>query len=186
MIEDKLFERIDYSGKKLSTEVYENCQFVNCNFYKTNLVDITFRECRFVDCDFSLSSMKNTTLSDIHFVGCKLVGVQFDDCNPFLFSIDFESCVLKLAVFFKVKLRKTRFKNSNLQETDFTEADLTEAIFDNCDLMRTVFHFSNLEKADFRTSYQYSINPENNKIKKAKFSREGLVGLLDKYQIIID
>ena len=186
MIENQLFERLDYSDKKFQLEVYENCQFTNCNFYKTNLVNITFRECRFVDCDFSLSGMKNTALSDIHFVGCKLVGVQFDDCNPFLFSVDFENCVLKLAVFYKVKLKKTRFKNSNLQETDFTETDLTEAIFDNCDLMRTVFHHSNLEKADLRTSYLYSINPEINKIKKARFSKEGVIGLLDKYQIVID
>jgi uncharacterized protein YjbI with pentapeptide repeats len=186
VIENKLFERIDYSGQKLPTEVYENCQFTNCNFYSANLVDITFRECRFEDCDFSLSNMRNTALSDIHFVGCKLVGVQFEECNPFLFSVDFENCVLKLAVFYKVRLKKTRFKNCNLQETDFTEADMTQTTLDNCDLQRAIFQRTILEKADLRTSYNYSIDPEQNRITKARFSRMGIAGLLDKYRIEIE
>jgi uncharacterized protein YjbI with pentapeptide repeats len=186
VIENKLFERIDYSEQKLPTEVYENCQFINCNFYNTNLVNVTFRECRFEDCDFSLSSIKNTAFSDIHFVGCKLVGVQFEECNPFLFSVDFENCVLKLAVFYKVKLKKTRFKNCNLQETDFTEADMTMATLDECDLHRAVFHKTILEKADLRSSFNYSIDPEANRITKARFSRMGIAGLLDKYRIEID
>jgi uncharacterized protein YjbI with pentapeptide repeats len=133
-----------------------------------------------------MASLKNTAMNDIHFVGCKLVGVQFDECNPFLFSVGFENCVLKLAVFYKTKLKKTRFKNCNLQETDFTEAELTEAVFDNCDLQRAIFHKTNLEKSDFRTSFLYSIDPEVNKIKKARFSGMGLAGLLDKYGIVID
>jgi hypothetical protein len=43
-----------------------------------------------------------------------------------------------------------------------------------------------LEKADFRTSYNYSINPEVNRIKKAKFSTAGIAGLLCKYDIEIE
>jgi len=186
MIENKLFERIDYTEKKLPCDVYENCRFVNCNFYNSDLLNVTFRECQFESCDFSMASLKNTAMNDVYFLGCKLVGVQFDECNPFLFSVGFENCVLKLAVFYKTKLKKTRFKNCNLQETDFTEADMTESVFDNCDLQRAIFHKTILEKADFHTSFLYSIDPELNRIKKARFSRLGVVGLLDKYGIDIE
>ena len=186
MIENKTFERIDYTVDKLPRDEYENCKFINCNLYGTDLLNVTFRECTFDSCDFSLASLKNTALNDIHFIGCKLVGVQFDECNPFLLSVDFESCVLKLAVFYKIKLKKTTFKNCNLQETDFTESDMTGAIFDNCDLQRTIFHKTNLEKADFRSSFHYSIDPEQNRIKKARFSKMGIVGLLDKYCIEVE
>ena len=186
MTENTLFERNDFTITSLPIDVYENCQFVNCNFYNANLVNVTFRECTFESCDFSLASLKNTALNDIHFIGCKLVGVLFDECNPFLFSVHFENCVLKLAVFYKAKLKKTGFKNCNLQETDFTEADMTAATFDNCDLQRAIFHKTILEKADFRTSFHYSIDPELNRIKKARFSRMGIVGLLDKYNIEIE
>ncbi|WP_319800291.1 pentapeptide repeat-containing protein [Flavobacterium sp. N501239] len=65
------------------------------------------------------------------------------------------------------------------------KTDLTEAIFDHCDLRRTVFIETTLNKADFTTSFNYTLDPEINKIKKAQFSLEGLQGLLSKYDIII-
>ena len=40
-----------------------------------------------------------------------------------------------------------------------------------------------LFKADFRFAEKYSINPETNNIKKAKFLWPGIIGLLDKYDI---
>jgi len=52
-------------------------------------------------------------------------------------------------------------------------------------LTGAMFESTNLEKADFRSSFHYSINPEINKIKKAKFSLPAVIGLLDKYQIEI-
>jgi hypothetical protein len=44
----------------------------------------------------------------------------------------------------------------------------------------------NLTGADFRTAYNYSLDPENNKLKNARFSGPGVLGLLDKYDIKID
>ncbi len=71
-------------------------------------------------------------------------------------------------------------------EVDFTEADLSSAVFDNCDLTRSIFENTILEKADFRTSRNYSFDPDLNKIKKAKFSYPGILGLLGKYDIEIE
>jgi fluoroquinolone resistance protein len=184
--ENQLFERIDYTANNLPKGEYEDCKFVNCNFHNVDLLNVVFRECTFDSCDFSLASLKNTTLNDTKFINCKLLGVLFEECNPFLLSVDFENCVLKLAVFNKLKLKKTCFRNCNLQETDFSETDLSASMFDNCDMQRAIFFRSNLEKADFRTSFNYSIDPENNKIKKARFSRMGVIGLLDKYMIDIE
>jgi len=52
--------------------------------------------------------------------------------------------------------------------------------------MGATFDKATLEKADFRTAINYSIDPTNNRIKKAKFSLLGVVGLLDKFDISID
>ncbi len=41
-------------------------------------------------------------------------------------------------------------------------------------------------RATIKPSFNYSINPEMNKIKKAKFSMPGVIGLLDKYDIEVD
>ena len=35
----------------------------------------------------------------------------------------------------------------------------------------------------FQTAYNYKIDPEINPMRKAKFSTQGIVGLLDKYDI---
>ena len=52
--------------------------------------------------------------------------------------------------------------------------------------MGAKFENSILEKADLRTSRNYLIDPELNKIKKAKFSIHGIAGLLAKYDIEIE
>jgi uncharacterized protein YjbI with pentapeptide repeats len=86
----------------------------------------------------------------------------------------------------KINLKKTVFKTCTFHEADFSESDLSGAIFDGCDFDRATFSYSILESADFRTSFHYIIDPETNKIKKAKFSRTEVAGLLHKYDIEID
>jgi uncharacterized protein YjbI with pentapeptide repeats len=59
-------------------------------------------------------------------------------------------------------------------------------MFENCNLAQAVFERTNLEKVDFHTSYNYNIDLESNRVKKAKFSIDGVVGLLAKYDLIIE
>jgi uncharacterized protein YjbI with pentapeptide repeats len=115
-----------------------------------------------------------------------MLGLHFHNCNEFLFSVSFESCIVNLSSFHKLKLKKTRFVNSSFHEADFSEADLSQSTLDNCDLARAIFDGTNLERTDLRTAYNYSIDPKLNKIKKAKFSLQGVAGLLYKYDIDIE
>ena len=85
-----------------------------------------------------------------------------------------------------MKLHRTSFADSQLKGVDFTEADLRNALFRGCDLLNATFEHTNLEYADLRTSLNYSMDPENNRLKGAIFSVPGVLGLLDKYQIEID
>lgn len=83
-------------------------------------------------------------------------------------------------------MKATRFINCNLKEADFTETDLTGSLLIDCDLLGAIFEKTILEKADLRTSFNFSIDPELNRIKKAKFSLTTVRGLLDKYNIDIE
>jgi uncharacterized protein YjbI with pentapeptide repeats len=85
-----------------------------------------------------------------------------------------------------MKMPKTKFTNCGLQEVDFSEAVLTASQFEKCDLSGAIFDSTNLEAADLRTSFNYSINPQTNKIRKARFSLEGVVGLLYTFDIVIE
>ena len=72
-----------------------------------------------------------------------------------------------------------------MQEVDFSDAELISASFDDCDLSRAIFENTNLQKADFRSANNFNINPENNQLAGAKFSFEGLPGLLAKHKIVV-
>ena len=186
LTENKVFEKISFSEHILVKGVYEECTFKNCNFNGVDLSGITFRTCSFNNCDCSLSKLKNTILQDVRFENSKLLGVQFNECNGFLLKLYFENCMLKLSAFYKLKLKNTAFINCNLQEVDFSEADMAGAVFDNCDLLLATFMHTNLEKADFRSASHYSINPEINRIRNARFSIPGVTGLLTTYDIEIE
>ena len=65
------------------------------------------------------------------------------------------------------------------------ESDLSEAMFDNCNLRHAVFIVTTAHKTDFSTSYDFIIDPEKNKLKRAIFSSDNLAGLLKKYDLVI-
>ena len=68
---------------------------------------------------------------------------------------------------------------------DFAEANLNGARFEECDLLNAIFDNTLLEKADFSTAINYSIDPDNNYLRGAIFSLPSVTGLLDKYNIQI-
>lgn len=184
--EDKTFEKIDFTKNKLTATDYENCIFTECNFSGVNLSNITFSECQFKECNLSLVNITQTGLREIRFTDCKLLGLHFERCNEFLFSVSFERCTLNLSSFFKMKMKKTIFKKCILQETDFGETDLSLSRFDDCDLQGALFENTNLEKADLRSAYNYTIDPEKNHLTRARFSLSGLPGLLERYKLEIE
>ena len=182
--EDKTFTKIK-ADDIAALQTFENCTFLACDFSNANLGGKLFADCRFEDCNLALANVNDTGLQNIRLKHCKLSGVNFTKSRDFLFEMHFENCILDNAVFFKKKNKKAVFRDCSLIETDFTEADLTDVKFENCNLHRAFFERTALKNADFSTSYNFIIDPDNNDIKKAKFSAQGLPGLLAKYDIRI-
>ncbi|MDX5419157.1 MAG: pentapeptide repeat-containing protein [Hymenobacteraceae bacterium] len=185
-IEGQLFKSVDFSEKPLPKGEYENCIFDSCFFLNANLAEILFVDCEFRNCDLSMANISGTAFRDTQFATCKLVGLHFENCNKFLLSMNFEACQLNLSSFYQLSLKKSKFIDCSLQEVDFTETDLTSARLHNCDLTGATFDRTVLEKADLRQSYNLSLDPESNRIRKAKFSMPAVLGLLDKYQLEIE
>jgi uncharacterized protein YjbI with pentapeptide repeats len=171
---DQTFENTDFTQQPLEKGEYENCTLRNCNFEYANLSGFSFNECEFIGCNMSMAKLLTTAFRDVVFKECKMFGLHFNDCNEFGMSFRFDGCSLNNSIFYKTTIKKTLFKNSKLIEVDFAECDLSNAIF------------TNLEKADFRTSVNYSIEPSQNRLKKAKFSLSEVYGLLHKFDIEID
>ena len=165
---------------------YENCTFIGQNFSSLNLSAFLFVDCSFEECDLSNASIKGTAFRTVTFTACKMLGLQFENSNDFGFSITCHKCILNHTSFFQRKLKKVRFTDCELHEVDFSESDLSETVFANCDLMNATFSNSNLFKSDLRSAINYSIDPESNNIKKAKFRYPEVIGLLSKYDIQIE
>ena len=83
-------------------------------------------------------------------------------------------------------MKKTMFNNCQMNEVDFTQCDLSQASFINCDLQNALFDNTNLEKADLRSAFNFSINPNANKIKKAKVAQSSLAGFLQAFDLKIE
>ena len=79
-----------------------------------------------------------------------------------------------------------QFVDCQIVEVDFTEADAQDSYFDDCDLNRSLFEETNLQSVNFKTAKNFIIDVEKNKIKGAVFSKDNIVGLLSKYQIVIE
>ncbi len=183
---DASFVKQDFVRKKLPAKEYDNCTFTNCDFTESNLSVVTFIECTFTDCNFSKVIIKETSFIDkCVFEHCKLLGVDFSSGNDFLFEVQFKNCNLTYASFYGFTMKGTYFKDCKLQEADFTEANIIGSVFDECDLNNAIFENTIAEKADFSKAFNYTIDPTLNKLKKAKFSKDRLEGLLRKYDLIV-
>lgn len=165
---------------------FDDCTFTNCDFTDADFFGCDFINCTFTDCNLSMVKFGHNGFDKVEFINCKLVGVDFTQTKDFLFSINFTNCLLDYAAFMKKKNRKAHFTNCSLKGTDFSEADLTSAVFDRCDLSAAVFMRTTLNSANFVSSYHFTIDPEKNQLRKAKFAAEGLAGLLTNYGIIVE
>lgn len=170
-----------FEKSKIERGEYENCTFRNCDVSEGNLSGSRFIDCVFLACNLSMCNVSGTTFQEVRFEDCKLLGLRFDTAASFGFSVSAQHCQLQHASFYKVRLRKVKFEHCQMQGVDFAEADLTEGVLGHCDLRDAIFDRTVLEKADFRTASGFSIDPEKNKMKKARFSVQNLAGLLDKY-----
>jgi len=184
---DRVFGREHFNEEKcLRDTEFENCRFENCDLGSQDLGGARFFDCEFKGCDLTLAKLPGTVFSNTVFSACKMLGLRIEDCNRTGLDVSFRDCLLDHCSFSGVKLRKSLFTGCRLHEADMRDADFGDTVFDNCDLDRAIFGNTNLESADLSTSFNFSIEPEANRLRKARFSRAGLPGLLDKYKIVVE
>lgn len=181
----KTFDKVIWSGKRINNREFEDCVFQNCDFSSSNFSNNTFMDCEFIDCNLAMTDLTGTSLKTVNFKNCKLLGIHFCNCTDFLFNVNFQDCVLDYSSFANKKMPKTKFNTCSMKEVNFLGTNLTNSVFINCNLDNAIFNDTQLTGADFTSAFNFKIDPEFNPMKKAKFSTQGIVGLLDKYDIKI-
>lgn len=184
MKENKTYKDLDFRAIELEEEYYhcifEHCDFTEILFQKTN-----FEECEFISCNFSLCKSNGTSWNKVVFEQCKLTGANFSHANKFTFSAKFDECLMQYVSFQGLNLQGFQFTKCLLTETDFNTCNLKKTHFDDCNLDRALISHCNLEDTDFSTAYNFVINPNDNKVKKAKFSLQNLPGLVAVFDVKI-
>ena len=184
LITDQLFEGHNFAEKPLEAD-FEECIFRNSVFAKANLSGLSFTNCTFENCDLSGAKLLKTAIQECEFIDCKMLGLAFEACAPILFQITCTRCTLNFSSFYQVDLTNSGFNTCKLLEADFTEADLSDISLSGCDLSGATFDHTRLERTDFSSAENYTINPQLNKITGAIFGKEGLPGLLSAFNIKI-
>ncbi|MFD2602078.1 pentapeptide repeat-containing protein [Flavobacterium suzhouense] len=179
------YNDVTFGEESIMYKDFERCTFSDCDFSNCNFTGVAFIDCNFSGCNFYEAKINYVAFRGALFTDCDFNGVNFSMVDPLLFEIEFKNCQLDYAKFYTLKIKGTTFTNCSLIAVDFMSTDLTGVMFDNCNLHKAVFIDSIANKTDFTTSYNFSIDPERNKLKKAIFSQAGLKGLLYKYDIIV-
>jgi uncharacterized protein YjbI with pentapeptide repeats len=183
--DEQTFEDISYAGQMNQRWDLQDCKFKRCDFSDSEFLNTKFVDCVFDGCNLSMMRLRDSTLNNVVFKNCKIMGVNFSQCQDFLFTVKFEGCILDYSSFMDKKMAKTSFIQTSLKEVTFTRANLGGSVFDNCNLNETIFRETDLSGVDFSTAYNYLIDPEVNKMTKAVFSMSDVAGLLYKYGIKI-
>ncbi|QZE12846.1 pentapeptide repeat-containing protein [Halosquirtibacter laminarini] len=142
-----------------------------------------FEDCEFIGCDLSLVNLSGSAFRNVTFRECLLQGVAFNHANPFLLAFHFDHCRLDQSQFIEMDLRNCSFRNAKVREAIFESCNMQKVAFDRVDLGGTFFDRCNLMNADFRSAEQLALDPEQNRVKGARFSYQSAIGLLTKYQI---
>lgn len=183
--QDEIFSNIVNVGSEFNNRQFFNCIFKGCQFKQCRLGSSDFVNCHFINCDLYLVNVTRSGFRNVLFSDCKIIGIDFSQCNKLLFSFEFSNCKLDYSNFYEMWISLTKFKNCSLKNVDFRGADLSASLFENCDLTGAKFENSILEKTDFRSAYNFKIDPNLNRIKKALFSDSNLFGLLYRFDIDI-
>lgn len=183
--EEKIIKSENFSKKSLENRVFNSCSFISCDFSESILCNVKFCACVFTNCNLSLPKLDGCRFQDVQFIDCKIVGAEFFKCEKTFFSASFKNCLLHYCNFSDLNMKGTHFNGSKILEAHFTSTILNGADFTDTDLTGTLFHNCDLCKADFSSARRYNIDPQTNKIKKAKFSLPEAVGLLQGFDITI-
>jgi fluoroquinolone resistance protein len=183
--DNKVFEAVTYADKLIRGREFQSCTFKKCDFSNSSFLNNKFLDCVFEGCNLSMMKLSGSSLSNAEFKHCKILGVNFSECQDFLFSVSFDNCILDYASFMGKKMVKTSFVQSSLKEVSFSNTILTGSVFNETNLENAVFSRTDLTSVNFNTAFNYAMDPELNILKKASFSAQGVAGLLVKYGIKI-
>lgn len=174
---------LDLAGKDFSGKTFDGCSFKDCNFNEAIFNKTKFIECHFARCNLSNAKLPLSKFTDVEFDECKMVGIDWTRANWPRLSLSsplkFYKCILNDSSFLGLSLSEIVMQACKAHDVDFREGNFSEGDFTQTDFTHSLFNRTNLSEADFTDAINYNIDVLNNDIRRAKFSRDEAVRLLD-------
>jgi uncharacterized protein YjbI with pentapeptide repeats len=184
--EKRNFEKVRMPGERFREIEFQDCKFKNCDFQGSIFDLCQFVHCTFESCNLSLTRILNSSFNRVDFLDSKTVGMNWTEVNPLSFTINFKECILNNSNFFGLSLVKMNWIKCTAKEVDFSNANLTSADFSETDLTGARFMHTNLTRANLKSARNYSINTNENILRKTIFSYPEVMALLNQLDIVIE
>jgi uncharacterized protein YjbI with pentapeptide repeats/class 3 adenylate cyclase len=157
MINNLIFDEINFSNFDFSSVHFIDCQFERCIFQSTNLISTNLARSKFIKCDFS---------------NAKLIASELHKTN-------FEKCIFNKTNFLTAVFDTTSISDSDLTDVDLQSFNLVGVSFNNCDLSG-----QDLSGKDFSKSSLVGSNLTNTNLTNTIFNSALLDNCLLKHSII--
>ena len=141
-------ETIDFSaqeGLRVDQVVFENVNFLEAVWPRSEFVDVLF-----INCDLSNADFSRTVFHRAEFRNSKLVGTNFAEAG--VRHTLFTDCVLNYAAFGFSLCNTSRFEGCSMRYADFYEAELKNTEFHRCDLNLVNFAETSLNGVDLSSN----------------------------------
>jgi fluoroquinolone resistance protein len=179
------FSKLTCIGEKIEEKVFDECVFTDCTFTGTRFEKCRFLFCKFDKCDLSNVVPMNNEFRETKFTNCKAIGIDWTRAGK-IKELSFVECLVNYSNFRFLKMKKTVIRKCEAKDVDFIEADLTDSIFRSTNLEHSTFFKTNLTNVDFSKATNYTIDVNNNTLKKTRFSLPEALSLLSNLDIIVE
>jgi len=181
------FSGLDLLEAELCNKEFEACVFTDCDLSQANLADSKFIDCHFVRCNLSVVKIKRARFSEVVFESCKVIGVDWTHAYWPAFlpasPIKFYKCIINDSSFFALDQSELVIEECKAHDVDFREGNFSHANFSHTDFSHSSFRQTNLSNVDFSEASNYQIDIYVNEIKRAKFTRQEAISLLESLDI---
>lgn len=186
---DQTITDLSQTKTRLDLSSFYECNFDNCSFVETLFHSCRFVDCSFNRCDLSLIQITSCVFSGVRFESSRLVGVDWTQADWKATSLGdplrFTKCIVNHSTFIGINLSGIKIIDTSAKNVDFREVDLSRVDFTGTDLTDSLFANTNLTGADLTRAKNYTIKPETNNLKKAKFSLPEAMSLLFNLDIVL-
>jgi fluoroquinolone resistance protein len=179
------FSKLVLTEEIIESKVFDECEFTDCVLIACRFEKCRLLNCKFEKCDLSNIIPMNSEFREVKFTSCKAIGIDWTRAGK-LKELSFTECLVNYSNFRLLKLPKTVIRKCEVKDVDFIETDLKDSNLTGSNFENSVFFKTDLSGVNLTRATNYTIDVNNNTLKKTRFSLPEALSLLNNLDIIVE